>query len=123
MSLLVSVDLSVPSSIGLEGSEHSTLSALVTEGTLAGSGGTRATDSGNTSDGSTGSPGLSGVLHTSLVEDSMSLSSVLVHVGVNERNDIVSDGGGEDGGHGDGAGNFGAILGVNADNGSRGHLI
>lgn len=56
VSLLVSVDLSVPSSIGLEGSEHSTLSALVTEGTLAGSGSTRATNSGNTSDGSTGSP-------------------------------------------------------------------
>ena len=56
MSLLVGVDLSVPSSVGLEGSEHSTLSALVTEGTLSGSGGTRATDSGNTSDGSTGSP-------------------------------------------------------------------
>lgn len=57
-------------------------------------------------------------MHTSLVEDSMSLSSVLVHVGVNELDDIVSDGGGEDGGHGDGAGNFGAILGVYADNGS-----
>ena len=56
MSLLVGVDLSVPPSIGLEGSEHSALSALVTEGTLSGSGGTRATDSGNTSDGSTGSP-------------------------------------------------------------------
>lgn len=34
MSLLVGVDLSVPSSVGLEGSEHSTLSAHVTEGTL-----------------------------------------------------------------------------------------
>ena len=62
-------------------------------------------------------------MHTSLVEDSMSLSSVLVHVGVNELDDIVSDGGGEDGGHGEGAGIFGAILGVNADNGSCGHLI
>ena len=56
MSLLVSVDLSVPSSVGLEGSEHSALSALITEGTLTGSGGTRATKSGNTSEGSTGSP-------------------------------------------------------------------
>ena len=35
MSLLVGVDLSVPSSIGLQGSEHSALSALVTEGTLS----------------------------------------------------------------------------------------
>ena len=50
------------------------------------------------------------MLHASLVEDSMSLSSVLVHVGVNELDDVVSDGSGEDGGHGDGSGNFGAIL-------------
>jgi hypothetical protein len=46
------------------------------------------------------------VLHASLVEDSMSLSSVFVHVGVDELNNIISDGGGEDGRHGDGAGNF-----------------
>jgi hypothetical protein len=31
----------------------------------------------------------------------MSLSSVLGHVGVDELDDIVSDGGGEDSGHGD----------------------
>jgi len=35
VSLLLEVDLSVPSSPGLEGREHSTLSAHVTEGTLA----------------------------------------------------------------------------------------
>lgn len=35
MSLLVGVDLFVPSSVGLERSEHSTLSAHVTEGSLA----------------------------------------------------------------------------------------
>lgn len=34
MSLLVGVDLSVPSSVGLQGGEHSTLSAHVTEGSL-----------------------------------------------------------------------------------------
>jgi hypothetical protein len=101
VSLLVGVDLSVPSSVGLEGSEHSTLSALVTEGTLAGSGGTRATNTRDTGDSATGSPRLSGVHHASLVEDSMSLSSVLVHVGVHELDDVVSDGGGEDGGDGD----------------------
>jgi len=54
----------------------------------------------------------------------MSLSSVLVHVGVNELDDIVSDGGGEDGGKRDLVNNFGgAGLGVDADNGSGGHLI
>lgn len=39
--------------------------------------------------------------HASLVVDSMSLSSVLVHVGVNELDDIVSDWSGENGGKGD----------------------
>ena len=108
MSLLVQVDLSVPSSEDLEGSKHSTLSALVTESTLAGSGGTRATNSGNTGHSATGSPRLSRVHHACLPEDSMSLSSVLVHVGVNELDDVVSDGSSEDSGHGDGIGNFGA---------------
>ena len=56
MSLLVEVDLSVPSSVGLEGSEHSTLSAHVTEGTLATSASTRTTDSWDSSNSSTSSP-------------------------------------------------------------------
>ena len=107
MSLLGQVDLSVPSSEGLQGGEHSTLSALVTEGTLARSGGTRATDSGNTGDCATGTPRLSGVLHACLPEDSVSLSSVLGHVGVDELDDVVSDGGSEDCGKRYGVGNFG----------------
>ena len=106
MSLLVQVDLSVPSSEDLEGGEHSTLAALVTEGTLAGSGGTRSTDSGNTGHSATGSPRFSRVNHASLPEDSMSLSSVLVDVGVNELDDVVSDGSSEDSGEGDGVRNF-----------------
>ena len=108
MSLLVQVDLSVPFSEDLEGSEHSTLAALVTESTLAGSGGTRATNSGNTGNSATSSPRLSRVHHASLPEDSMSLSSVLVHVCVNELDDVVSDGSSEDSGHRDGIANFGA---------------
>jgi hypothetical protein len=38
----------------------------------------------------------------------MSLSSVLVNVGVNELDDVVSDGSSEDSGKGDGVRNFGA---------------
>lgn len=62
-------------------------------------------------------------MHAGLVEDSMSLSSVLVHVGVNELDDVVSDGSSEDSGKRSGSGNFGAVLRVNANNRSGGHLI
>ena len=60
---------------------------------------TRATDSGNTSDGASSSPGLSGVLVSLLPEDSVSLSSVLGHVRVAESYDIISDGCVENVGH------------------------
>lgn len=123
VSLLVGVDLSVPSSVGLEGSEHSTLAALVAEGTLARAGSAGAANTRNTGDSATSSPRLSGVLHASLVEDSVSLSAVLVHVGVNELDNVVSDGSSEDSGEGDGVLDLGAGLGVDADNGSGGHLI
>jgi hypothetical protein len=96
MSSLFDINFSVPSSVGLEGSKHSTLAALVTEGTLARARSTRATNTRNTSDSATSSPRLSGVLHASLEENSVSLSAVLVHVGVNELNDVVSDGSSED---------------------------
>ena len=57
------------------------------------------------------------------VEDSMSLSSVLGHVGVAERDDIVTDGGAEDGGHRglSGNGSLGFAGRVNGDGGSGGH--
>lgn len=101
VSSLGHIDLSVPSSPGLEGSEHSSLSALVTEGSLSGSVGSGSGDSGNSCDGSSGSPGLGRVLHTSVNEDSVSLTGVLDEVGVNEGDDVLSDGGGEDAGEGD----------------------
>jgi hypothetical protein len=41
------------------------------------------------------------VLVASLPEDTLSLASVLGHVGVDELNGIVSDGGSENGGHRD----------------------
>src|SRR6185312_10391741 len=123
MSLLLEVHLSVPSSPGLEGSIHTTLSAHVTEGTLSTSVGTGATDSGDSGHSSTGSPGLCGVFATSQSVDSMSLSSVLGHVGVHEVDDVVSDGGSENSWHGNTVYYFTlGILGVNANYGSRGHL-
>jgi len=56
MSSLLKVDLSVPSSPGLDWGEHSTLSAHVTEGTLTVSAGTRTTDSWNSGHSSTSTP-------------------------------------------------------------------
>jgi len=56
VTLLGHVDLTVPSSPGLEWGEHATLSALVTEGTLSGTGGTGTTNSWNTCDGTTWMP-------------------------------------------------------------------
>jgi len=100
VSLLVEVGFSVPFSPDLEGSEHASFTALITEGSLSGSVGTGAGNSGNSSDGATSSPRLSRVLMSLEVEDSVSLTLVLAHVGVDERHDIVTDGGGEHGGHG-----------------------
>lgn len=95
MSLLLKVDLSVPSSPGLKGSEHSTLTTHVTEGTLTGSVGTTSTNSGNSGNGSTGTPRFGRVLHTGLRINSVSLSSVLRDVSVNELDDVESDGSSE----------------------------
>lgn len=60
----------------------------------------------------------------SLVEDSMSLSSVLGDVGVHEFNDVVSDGRGEHGWHGDAVHNLVlVVLGIDANHWSGGHLF
>ena len=123
VSLLVEIDLSVPLSPDLERSEHATLTAHVTESTLTGSVSTRARDSGNTGDSATGTPRLSGVLVTSPVEDGVTLSSVLSHVGVAELDEIVSDGGGEDGGHGGRSSNLLGSGSIDADGGTGNHLL
>lgn len=103
VSLLVGVNLSVPFSPGSERSKHASLSAHVTESSLSSSGGTRSGNSGNTGDSASSTPRLSRVHVTLEVEDSMGLSSVLGHVGVAERDDIVTDGGAEDGRHSSGS--------------------
>jgi hypothetical protein len=122
VSLLLDVNLSVPSSPGLQGSEHSTLSTRVGEGTLSSSGSTRTRDSGNSGNGSTGTPRDSGVLHTGGDGNSMSLSGVLGDLVVDELDDIESDGGSADSGKGDLSGDFLGIGRVeNADGGSSEH--
>lgn len=76
MSSLGHIDLSVPSSVSFEGSEHSSLSAHVTESGLSGSVSTGSRDSGNSCNGSTGSPRFGGVFHTGINIDSVGLSGV-----------------------------------------------
>lgn len=110
MSSLGEIDSSVPLSPDLEWSEHSGLSAHVTEGGLARSGSTGSRDSWDSCDGSTSSPGLSRVLLTSLEENSMTLSSVLGKFGVHEVNEIVSDGCREDAWHWDASSEFLSIV-------------
>ena len=74
---LVLVDLDVPLAPGLGRGEHTTTTAHVTEGSLARTVGSTTTDTGNTSDGTTGTPRLSGGLVTSLYVDSVRLPLVL----------------------------------------------
>jgi len=92
VSLLLDVNFSVPSSPSLQGSEHSTFSTRVGEGTLSSSGGTTTTNSGNSCDGTTGTPRDSGVLHTGMVMNSVSLTNVLGDLVMDELDDIESDG-------------------------------
>jgi len=96
VSLLFNVDLSVPSSPGLQWSEHSTFSARVGEGTLGGSGGTTTTNSGNSGNSTTWTPGHGGVLHTGVNEDSVSLTGVLGDLVMDKSDDIESDWGSAD---------------------------
>ena len=62
------------------------------------------------------------MLLSSLVEDGVSLSSVLGHVGVDEMNDVLSDGGREHGGEGQGTGGL-VVVGVDGNDGSGSHAI
>jgi len=96
MSLLLDVDLSVPSSPCLQWSEHSTLSTRVGEGTLSSSGSTTSTNSWYSCDGTTGTPGDGRVLHTGMDEDSVSLTGVLRDLVVDKSYDIESDWGSAD---------------------------
>ena len=92
ISSLGDVDTSVPVSPGLVGVEHSTASAHVTESSGTRSGGTTTSDTGDTSNSSASTPGLGGSLFTSGGRDSVWLTSVLGNVGVDELDDVSSDG-------------------------------
>jgi len=97
VSSLVDVTLLVPSPPGLEWSEHPTASAHVTESGLAGSVGSATSHSWDSSDGSTGTPGLGTRLLAGDLLDAGGLSSVLAEVGVHKVDQVRSDWGLENG--------------------------
>ena len=103
-STLSLVDLPVPLSPGLGWGEHSTGSAHVSERGLTGSLGSSSGNSWNSGNGSTSSPRNGRGLVSSIQVHGVSLSVVLVHVGVNKLNDIRSKWGQEDGWKGGGTG-------------------
>lgn len=57
VTALVYIDLAVPATVGLSGSEHATTTAHVTESTLAGTVSTTTTNTGNTGNSTTSTPG------------------------------------------------------------------
>lgn len=121
VSSLTQVDLSVPSSPGLEREGETTLTTHVSEGTLASSVSTRAADSGNTSNSATSSPRFGRVLHTSLGINSVGLTGVFGQVVVNKLDDIVSNGGVEDAGEADFRQDFSLVLVVEYRHGGSEH--
>ena len=115
ISLLVGIDSAVPLSPDLGGGEHATLAAHVSEGSLTRSRGTSSRHTGDTSDGSSGTPGDGRVLVTSALEHSVRLAVVLSHameldnhthkrlLGVDKLHNISTDRGSEHSGQSHGS--------------------
>jgi hypothetical protein len=95
VTLLGDVDTSVPASPGPIRVEHVTTSAHVTKGGLTGSVGSSSRNTRNTSYSATGTPRLGGSLHTSPATDSVSLTLVLGHIGVNFTDQVGTKGSSE----------------------------
>jgi hypothetical protein len=92
MALLLDINTTVPPAPHLQGGKHATLAAHVTKSSLATSVGSTSGHTWNTRHGTSCSPGLSAVLHTSVHVNGMSLASVLGNVGVHEIHDVRADG-------------------------------
>jgi len=125
--LLFLSDKPVPSPPDLGGGEHTTSTAHVTESTLAGPVGTTSTDTRNTSNGTTSSPGLGAGIVTGILVDSIGLTLVQSHLLMGLANDVRSNWTLEDTGKLDGGLGFLIILIVNgyqrADSQKRRHLV
>ena len=123
VALLVVVDLAMPTAVGLGGSEHASATAHVAEGTRATGGRAGAGDTGDTGDGAAGTPGSGGVVHAGETSDGVGLAGVLGHLGVDELNNVVADGGGEDGGEGNITDGLVLRGGVDRNGRTSGHLF
>jgi hypothetical protein len=113
---LVKVGLNVPLSPGLGRSEHTTTTTHVTESSLTSTVSTGTVDTRNTGNSTTSTPRFSRGLLTSVVSNSISLTLVLGHVGVDETNDIGTNGGLEDSGKGDGSDDVLTTFGIDVEN-------
>jgi len=98
VSFLVGVDAMMPTTPSLGRGEHSTTATHVTERTLAGSVRASSSDSGDPSHCSAGSPRSCRGLFSGSDVDAVSLTRILHHFVVDERNDVGTDRGLEDGG-------------------------
>jgi len=98
VTLLADVDKAVPFAIDLQGSEHATSTAHVSESSLTGAVGTTTTDTGNTSDSTSSTPRFSGGLVTGFLGNSLSLTTVLTDLVEDNAHDIRANRSGEDGG-------------------------
>jgi len=93
VSLLVDVDLSVPSSPGAGGGEHSSTTAHVSEGSLSSTVCTTTGNSGNTGYGTTSTPRDGRGLCTCPLSHRVGDSGVLAKVGLHILYNVRSDGG------------------------------
>jgi len=117
--LLGDRDLAVPPPVDLGGGEHVTSTAHVTESSLAGTVGTTSTDTGNTSHGTSSTPGLGASLVTGITVDAVGLSVVLGNLVMDEGHDVWPDGGLEDGRKADRVASHFLLLVIDGDQGAR----
>ena len=92
---LADVDLPVPPAPDLGGIEHAASTAHVTEGGLARAVGTTSLDTGDTRHSATSPPRFSRGLVTGLLGHGVRLTVVLVDLGVDELDDVGTDGAAE----------------------------
>jgi len=113
----------MPPAPSLGRGEHSASAAHVAKRTLAGSVSSASTDSGNSGDCSSGSPGGGRRLLSGSDVDAVRLAAVLHHLIVNKRHNVGTNGSFEDGREVDAfAGEWGGICAINGDERSRRHF-